>query len=292
MSEAPFHDYSPGDTLRNGERTYTVEERIAHGKFGAAFACRDHWGYPRVLRIVRPFSRAYENVRETWARQAAELRRVQHPNLVHVDDSFEHGGRFHLVLERCDFRLDRYIASPAWDGSRWFRAIARAVLCALAHVHAAGYTHRNLHPHNVFCALHLEHLHPDSIFSGAVKLGDLEVNVLLGNVDVLNAKLPRWLVPPEYLNPSDLGPMDHRVDIYQAGLLLLCVLQGRIMRYSFEEISTGLPAKHAENLESGFGRSVARSLQLKVADRFDSALELWQSLGGSPAELPVLDERR
>lgn len=281
MSKTTFREYAPGETVCSGQGAYVVEERISHGKFGYVFACRNQWGHTRILQIVLPFSRAYENVREVWPRQMSELQRLQRPDLVYIEDCFEHAGHFHLVLERCDYRLDQYIASPVWDGSRWLKAVARPVLCALEQIHAAGYTHKNLHPQNIFCAVPLDHLHPDSVFHGAIKLGDLAVNTLLGNVDVLNTKLPRWLVPPEYLNPSECGPMDHRVDIYQAGLLLLCVLQGRITRYSFEEISTALPARNAEKLGSGYGRSIAQALQLKVNDRFQSALELWQALCGT-----------
>lgn len=281
MSNVTFREYSPGKAIRSDKGTYVVEERISHGKFGYAFACRDQWGRSRILQIVLPFSRPYENVREVWPRQTTELQRIQHPNLVFLQDSFEHDGFFHLVLERCDYRLDQYIVSPVWNGSRWLKAVARPVLCALEQIHAAGHTHKNLHPQNVFCTVHLDHLHPDAVFDGAIKLGDLAVNTLLGNVDVLNTKLPRWLVPPEYLNPSELGPMDHRVDIYQAGLLLLCVLQGRITRYSFEEISTALPAKNAEKLGSGYGRPIAQALQLKVKERFESAMELWKALCGT-----------
>lgn len=276
--------YLPWAVIQTGESAYTIEEAMADGQFGATFACRDAWGNPRVLRVVQPFSRKYENVREPWARQMADLRRLQHPALVYTQDAFEHDGAFHLVVERCDHRLDQYIVSPVWDGSRWFRAVARPVLCALEHLHRAGYTHLNLHPHNILCTIHLERLHPDSVFSGAIKLGDLEINTLLGKLDVLNTKIPRWLVPPEYLNPSDFGPLDHRADIYQVGLLLLCVLQGRITRYSFEEISTGLPAKTAEKLASGFGQAIAQALQPKVADRFQSAFGFWRVLGGLPAE--------
>lgn len=276
--------YSLWTMIQNGESAYTVEEAIAQSKFGATFACRDVWGNLRVLRVVQPFSRNYQNVREQWAGQMADLRRLQHPALVYVQDAFEHDGAFHLVVERCDHRLDQYIASPVWDGSRWFRAVARPVLCALEHLHKAGYTHLNLHPHNIFCTINLERLHPDSVFSGAIKLGDLEINTLLGKLDVLNTKVPRWIVPPEYLNPSDCGPLDHRADIYQTGLLLLCVLQGRITRYSFEEISTGLPAKTAEKLASSYGEAIVQALQLKVADRFQSALDFWRALGGLRTE--------
>lgn len=282
MSKPAFREYAPGTAIDHGDRTYVVEERISHGKFGTVFACRDDWGQKRILRVVRPFSRNYESVREKWPGQVTELQGFQHPGLVYVQAGFEHEGAFHLVLERCDYRLDRFLNSPAWDGARWFRAVARPVLCALEHLHRSGYTHQNLHPHNVFCTLHLDNLHPDSLFSGALKLGDLDVNVLLGRVEVLNTKIPRWLVPPEYLSPSDFGPLDHRVDVYQAGLLLLAILQGRITHFTFEDISAGLPARTAEKLESGYGPIVARALHVNVADRFQGARELWQALSAEP----------
>jgi serine/threonine protein kinase len=280
LSKTGFREYMPGAVVRNGERVYAVAERISRGKFGCAFACQDDWGYSRILQVVWPFSHSYENEREKWSQQAAELQRVRHPDLVHLLDGFEHDGCFHLVHERCDDRLDRLIVSPAWDGRRWLKAVARPVLCALDAAHRSGYAHRNLHPHNVLCTVHLEQVDPDSVPSGALKLGDLAVNTLLGKVEVLNTKLARSMVPPEYLSPSECGPMDHRLDIYQAGLLLLCVLQGRILHYSFEEISTGLPAKHADALEPGYGQAVARALQLRVTDRFPSALAFWQALSG------------
>jgi serine/threonine protein kinase len=280
MGKVEFCEYLPGKVIRNGRETYVVEERIARGKFGYVFACRDSWGYPRVLRVLWPFARPYANVRESWAQQAADLQRTRHPDVVALLDAFEHDGVFHLVLERCDYRLDHYVLSPAWDGGRWLKAVARPLLSALDHLHATGYTHKSLHPQTIFCTVPLERFHPDALFSGAIKVGDSDANTLLGNVDILNTKLPRWLVPPEYLNPSELGPMDHRVDVYQAGLLLLCILQGRITRFSFEEISVGLPAKTAEKLDSGYGDVIARALRLKVADRFQSARELWQALCG------------
>lgn len=286
MSRSGFHEYSPGAEVRNGERTYVVEGTISHGRLGSAFACRDDRGDSRMLQVLRPFSRSYENVREQWRRQAAELQRVRHPGLVSLLDAFEHDGRFHLVHERFEHRLDRQMASPDWDGKRWLRAVAHPLLGALEHVHQSGLTHKDLHPRNVLFATDLRQFQPETVPGGAVKLGDLAVDALLGNVDVLNTKISRWLVPPEYLSPSECGPMDHRTDVYQAGLLLLCVLQGRIVPYSFEEISTGLPAKTAGELDSDDGQILARALQPKVADRFQSALELWRALSSRSAGFP------
>jgi serine/threonine protein kinase len=291
MRKSDFHEYSPGTVVRNGDRAYYVEDVISRGKLGYAFACRDDRGGFRTLQVLWPFSRSYENVREQWSQDAADLQRVRHPGLVSLLDGFEHQGCFHLVHERFAHRLDRQIASPDWDGERWLLAVARPLLGALAHLHQSGLTHKDLHPRNVLCAIDLQQAQPEAWPGRAFMLGDLAVNRLLGNVDVLNTKISRWLVPPEYLNPSECGPLDYRTDIYQAGLLLLCMLQGRIVPYSFEDISTGLPAQAAEELDSGFGQVLARALQPKVKERFQHAGDLWQALSsGSPCFPPCAAE--
>ncbi len=283
MSKPNFQGYSAGEAVPRGERVYVVGERISHGGFGAVYACRDDWGNPLRLRVLWPISRAYENVRERWLEQVEEVRRASHPRLLHVYEGFEHDGFFHLVTERYDHRLDSSVLEAGEGGPRWLQAVAGPVLCALDHLHRAGYTHRNLHPGNVFLAASPEPAAALPIGGGDVKLGGFAVTQLLGNVDVLNLLIPRWLVPPEYLNPSEFGRMDHRVDIYQAGLLLLAVLQGHLPRFSFEETVAGAPARAARELGS---EAIARALQPKAGDRFDSALELWRALGAGEAGTP------
>ncbi|HET9210873.1 MAG TPA: hypothetical protein VFR03_10775 [Thermoanaerobaculia bacterium] len=275
-----FQEYPPGALIRNGERTYAVEARIARGKLGYFFSCRDDEGAPRILQVLWPFSRSYENVRERWIEQAGELRQLDHPGLLALFDGFEHEGCFHLVHEPGERRLDHELASPGWDGRRALLDVAGPLLGALDAAHRAGHTHRNLHPRNVF----------RGASGGPFKLGDLAADTLLGKVDVLNTKISRWLVPPEYLSPTECGPMDHRVDIYQAGLLLLCILQGRVSQYSFEEIALGVPAKATQGLATDYGEIgeiLARALRPKVAERFESAMELWDALGrASPSTSP------
>jgi len=274
MSKPDFQGYSIGEVIPRRERAYVVSERISHGGFGAVYACCDDWGNPLRLRVLWPISRAYENVRERWLEQVEEVRHAAHPRLIHVYEGFEHDGLFHLVTERYDHRLDSSVLEAGEGGPRWLQAVAGPVLCALDHLHRAGYTHRNLHPGNVFLTASPE---PATALpaGGGIKLGGLAVTQLLGNVDVLNLLTARWLVPPEYLNPSEFGRMDQRVDIYQAGLLLLAVLQGQLPRFSFEEIVAGAPARVARELGS---EALERALQPKVGDRFGSALELWRAL--------------
>jgi serine/threonine protein kinase len=283
MSKPNFQGYSAGEAVPRGERAYVVGERISHGGFGAVYACRDDWGNPLRLRVLWPISRAYENVRERWLEQVEEVRRAGHPRLLHVYEGFEHDGFFHLVTERYEHRLDSSVLEAGGGGPEWLGAVAGPVLCALDHLHRAGYTHRNLHPGNIFLAASPGPAVALPAGGAGIKLGGLAVTQLLGNVDVLNLLIPRWLVPPEYLNPSEFGRMDHRVDIYQAGLLLLAILQGQIPRFSFEETVAGAPARAARELGS---EAIARALQPKAGDRFDSALELWRALGAGGVGTP------
>jgi serine/threonine protein kinase len=281
-----FRDYRPGEAIPHGDRTYRIEDRLAQGPCGFVYAGRDDWDTEVVIRVLWPFTRPYADVRESWLQQGPALQRSAHPNLVHIYDSFEHQDRFHLVLERCAYRLESFLELPTWNGARWFHAVAGSVLCGLDHIHGAGYNHRNLHPRNIFCAMGLDGTHPAALPPGAIKIGDFGVTHLIGNVDVMNTQLARWLTPPEYLNPSQFGLMDHRVDIYQAGLLLLAVLLGRIPLFTFEQIAAGVPSQTAARLTSSFGRTLARALEVEVKNRFDSARELWQELSGGRQGAP------
>jgi serine/threonine protein kinase len=275
MSTRSFQDYAPGTVIPRGEGTLVVGERLSRGGFGSVYACADEWGSPLRLRVLWPISRSYENVREGWLEQVEEVRRAGHPRLVHLYEGFDHNGFFHLVTERWEHRLDSGVLEAGEGGPRWLGLIAGPVLCALDHLHRAGYPHFNLHPGNVFLTAS-----PGALAAGegAVKLGGFAVSRLLGKVDVLNLLVSRWLVPPEYLIPSELGrQMDHRVDIYQAGLLLLALLQGSLPRYTFEETVAGEPGRAARELGSP---ALAWALAPKVEDRCGSARELWRALAG------------
>ena len=52
--------------------------------------------------------------------------------------------------------------------------------------------------------------------------------------------------PPEAYDAAEYGPIDHRADVYQAGLLFLCFLDGQRYRFSRVEILAGRPRQLAE----------------------------------------------
>jgi len=280
MADQPGWDHQPGKVLEHGERRYRIEAGLHHGLFGAVYHCRDEWGGALIARVLKPFSRSYSRIREAWLEEGEKLPAVQHPNLVFLHDSFELDGVYHLISERVSYRLEDYITLPTWRGEAWFLTVAASVLAALDRIHREGFWHRNLHPHNLGCRGALELATPETAPAGTIVLCDFGVGHLLGNVDVFGNQLAQWLTPPEFLKPSAYGGLDHRVDLYQCGLLLLSVLLGRSPRFNYAEVEAGKAQKLALELKSSYGPVLARALSPKVDERFPSARAFWRALGG------------
>ncbi|MYA24714.1 MAG: hypothetical protein F4Z30_18905 [Gemmatimonadetes bacterium] len=109
------------------------------------------------------------------------------------------------------------------------------------------------------------------------KLGDLGISKLLYDVDPANTKA-QWLLPPEVLNPSEFGPTDTRIDIYNLGLLFLQLACSRRLQFTSEEILSGRPREMALDLTPPYNSALEKTLRRHVAYRTASAMELWRDL--------------
>jgi len=86
------------------------------------------------------------------------------------------------------------------------------------------------------------------------------------------------MLPPEVLDPLEFGPLDHRIDIYHCGLLLLHLLHGSELRFSPEEIRSGKPRELALQLPVPFSFALEKALRRHAQYRTASAMELWRDL--------------
>ncbi|HVC00297.1 MAG TPA: hypothetical protein VNJ12_13340 [Candidatus Dormibacteraeota bacterium] len=93
------------------------------------------------------------------------------------------------------------------------------------------------------------------------------------------------MLPPEVLEPSEFGPLDHRIDIYHCGLLFLNLAHGEELRFTAEEIKSGMPRVMALQLPAPFSFALEKALRRHAPYRTNSAMELWRDLN-SP-ELPA-----
>jgi serine/threonine-protein kinase len=110
------------------------------------------------------------------------------------------------------------------------------------------------------------------------KIGDLGISRLEGDINLFNTILAQWMVPPEYLDPTEFGVIDKHVDIYHVGLLLLSLLINKVPTFSHEEILSGAPKRVAETLSSPYAPPIARALRRHVIHRTQTALDMWRDI--------------
>jgi eukaryotic-like serine/threonine-protein kinase len=178
---------------------------------------------PCVIKQVLPDVLAAENSRRFRDEVMVALR-LAHGNLVSVFDAGMHGGQIFLAMEHIEGKdllatwnrcAERRVPFPVDVAVYVVKEVARA----LAYAHAfedLALIHRDVSPANVLLS-----------YSGEVKLTDFGLAMSILKIErttpgIVFGKL-------SYLSPEQArrAPLDARVDIYAAGILLWELLTGR-----------------------------------------------------------------
>jgi eukaryotic-like serine/threonine-protein kinase len=262
--------------------TYTMGEKIGEGHFGLVFGCVDVWSNNLAAKILKPLE-PYEKVKVSALAELNKLIYLRHPHITYVFDAFEYRDTFYIITERCHCSLTQLFSMENFDGAVWLRPIARCLLQAVHYIHTAQYVHQDIHIGNVFAAFARDEMNADNPGAIQFKLGDLGVAKLFTEIDATNTRA-LWMLPPEVLDPSEFGPLDHRIDIYHCGLLFLHLLHGRELRFTPDETKEGKPRELALQLPAPLRFALEKALRRHVAYRTASAMELWRDLN-SPEPL-------
>jgi serine/threonine protein kinase len=109
------------------------------------------------------------------------------------------------------------------------------------------------------------------------KLGDFGLARPLNAITSRSTFLNR-IRPPEAVDVMEFGPLDHRVDIYQCGLLLLEFLLGETGRFSQDELLTGRPQEVALMHQTPLFEAIACMVRRHVPYRTPNALTAWHEI--------------
>lgn len=256
--------------------SYTMGERIGEGYFGVVYSCFDVWGNDLAAKVLKPIG-TYERVRASAEAELGKLAVMRHPNVTYVFDAFEYRDTFYIITERCYCPLTQLFSLENFDGSVWLMPIARCVLQATHYIHLNQYAHQDIHLGNVFASFAKDEMHPTEPGAIQFKLGDLGVARLFTELDASNT-LAEWMRPPEAIDPTEFGPVDHRIDIYHIGLLFLQLVHSQVLQFSREEILAGRPRDMALALPAPYSFALEKTLRRHVAYRTATAMELWRDL--------------
>jgi serine/threonine protein kinase len=220
--------------------TYFFEDQMEEGNFGVVFACTDVWDNRLVAKILKPRQDSADGLEAHALEELQKLLHVRHPNVTHIYDAFEFKGAYYLISERCDQTLSDLMSATWFDGRSWIQPIARCLLQAAHFVHVQQLVHCDIHAGNVMGRFIQDEMIPKKSVV-TFKLGDF------GLAKVKNALDPNGLFldtirPPEAIRHDEFGPLDHRMDIYHIGLLLLQLLIGP-RQFSQEERLAGTPRR-------------------------------------------------
>jgi serine/threonine protein kinase len=261
--------------------TYFFEDQIGEGGFGVVFACTDVWDNQLVAKILKPRQDSADGLEKHAFEELQKVLHVRHPNVTHTYDAFEFNGAYYLISERCDQTLADLMSTTWFVGRSWIRAVARCLLQAAHFVHVQQLVHCDIHAHNVMARLVKDEMVPtDSVIT--FKLGDFGLATVKNALDP-NGVFLAPIRPPEAIRHDEFGPLDHRVDIYHIGLVLLQLLIGP-RQFSQEERLAGTPRELALNCEPPYSFALEKALRRHAVYRTASALELWRDLRSPAAE--------
>ncbi len=288
---------------------YTLRDRLAVGGMSEVYLAASPAAGTVVVKMLSDRHRRDPVYRELLRREAILGRAIGHPNVVSVLDAGEQDSEPYLVLEYVDgvdlWRLQRALHHTMRRMEAPLAChVVRELLAGIAHIHELrgpdghGLIHRDVSPSNVMLSL-----------VGDVKLGDLGIALQARASasdahSVPGARLEAVL--PTSTNRGKLGYMaaeqlmgqavDHRVDLFAAGVVLAEVLTGRSLFSQDGDAAQTLAARdgevealievladHPPSLVSVVLRALARSPteRFQTADEFRAALA---THAGDPSE--------
>jgi serine/threonine protein kinase len=272
---------SPGH-LSEGQRitseatgnTYTVGYFINSGNFGDVYACTDVWENNLVIKVLKQNNKGDTHDRALHEMQA--LLHVRHQNVVPIQDAFSLHGLPCIVSLRCSETVEWLKQRPDFVPGIWFRPLANCLLQALNFTHVQTLAHCDIHDRNVF--VHFAQDQVSGIESATTfMLGDYglarPIASMTGDGTFLNC-----IKPPEAICPTEFGRLDHRADIYQAGLLLLGFLKPDLLPFDQMQLMHGVPQDCALSIGGPLGEAIAKMLRRHVDYRTQNAIAAWEDI--------------
>ena len=196
---------------------FELTELAGRGGMGEVWrAAHRETGMPVGIKVLTAERANSEAFREAFRHEVRAVARLDHPGVVRVFDMGEAAGFPWLAMEWASGGALSGRDGPwAWED---LRALLRALLGALAHVHARGIVHRDLKPDNVLLA------GPDSGLPGW-RLADFGIARIGGDASSDSSGTPLYMAPEQIRGDGRAqGPW---TDLYALGCVAWALSCGR-----------------------------------------------------------------
>jgi serine/threonine-protein kinase len=266
---------------------YRVTGVLGEGAMGVVYRGFD----PDIRRVVALKTIRHQggHAPEAAAQSAARFRneaqaagRLMHPGIVGVYDFGDDGTVAYIAMEYVEgHTLSAYLSKHVAFTPADIASIGLQLLDALGHAHEHGVWHRDVKPSNVIMTR-----------SGRVKIADFGI-ARTDNTGLTMAGsvlgTPMYMAPEQFLG----RPIDHRVDLYAAGVVMYQLVAGRppfvgppeSMMYKVVH-ETPMPPSMVEKARVGahFDAVLSRALAKDPVERWPNASAFRDALQRALAE--------
>jgi serine/threonine-protein kinase len=292
---------SPGDLL---DGKYQITREVGRGAMGVVYEAM-HTALGRRVAVKTLLEELSANVQlgERFEREARAASAIGHPHIVDVFDlGRTHEGLLFMVMELLDGEslADTLKRTPQLPISLATHLMAQ-VLSGLSAAHKNGIVHRDLKPDNIFVLSSEER-------PNFVKIVDFGISKVLiprvpGATATATTKGSGTMVgsilgTPLYMSPEQaigqVASIDHRADIYSAGVVLYEMLCGRtpFVGEGYAQILGGLlegkypaPRSLRPDISPALEAAMVRALDRDIENRFPSAAAMRDAISDGHAEV-------
>jgi serine/threonine-protein kinase len=268
----------PGSRLED----YELLEEIGRGGMGVVHRARQI-DPDRLVAVKQMCGYAGPVEIERFRREAENMRRLRHPNIVEVYAVGSASGLPFFAMELAEGgSLAKRIhgeAQPAWSAARLVETLARAI----AYAHQQGLIHRDLKPANVVLTADGE---PKITDFGLAKHLEVEMGLTPSGA-VMGT--PQYMAPEQAAGKTkEVGPL---TDVYALGVILYELATGRppfagvSLPELLQQIQTQAPERPRKliaGVDRGLEAIILKCLEKRPRSRYRSAqhladdLERWQ----------------
>lgn len=272
-----------------GDR-YELIERVGDGGMATVYRAVDlQLKRDVAIKVMHPHLAARQDARNRFSREAQNIARLKHANIVDVYD-------FSVSSDETSFIVTEFVhgetvsAYTAAHGPFMPQAaalIGHAIAGALVHAHAAGIVHRDIKPDNLMVSR-----------DGQIKLMDFGIATA---VDMEGMTATGAIVgSPAHMAPEQIEgeELDHRCDIFALGIILYFLVTRRLpfaaanAHALFRQILEGqfeLPSRHNPQVDRQFEAIVLQCMARHRADRYATAADLQTALQGYLRQFRISD---
>jgi serine/threonine protein kinase len=261
---------------------YEIAAPLGAGGMGEVYRARDV-RHDRVVAVkVLSQKASLPGGGERFFREIRIAAQLTHPHILPLIDSGESDGVLFFVMpyiegETLRQRIARSGELPIRESIR----VLRHVIDALAYAHLRGVIHRDMKPENVL----LSDRHAlVSDFGIAKAIREMSSPDTTATIDLATVA-GTILGTPAYMAPEQAGgeTVDHRADIYSAGVMAYEMLTGRLpfqattaqqmMAAHLTKVADSI-LKWRPEIPPQLASTVMKCLEKRPADRWQSATEL------------------